>query len=92
MERPKIEWNVVKEFEEKNALVQVSVSDTPQPRYTIRVGRRGREPGVVVSFLVVDSGGRTSLVDTIARLVDLAEQWVIDDAKANRMQARAQGR
>ena len=85
-DRPKITWKVVKEFEEEGILVQVSASETARPRYTMRVGRRG-ENGVI-PYLPVFTEGQgcvrvRSVVDTVGRLLDLAEIYVQGEAQKN---------
>mgnify|MGYP001614709728 CR=1 FL=1 len=85
-DRPKITWKVVKEFEEEGILVQVSASETARPRYTMRVGRRG-ENGVIPYLPVFTEGQGSvrvrSVVDTVGRLLDLAEIYVQGEAQKN---------
>lgn len=82
--RPKITWKIVKEFEENSVVVQVSASDTARPRYTYRIGRRGENGLIPYLQAFVEGQGAVkvrSLVDTIAKLLDEAEQYVQIEAQ-----------
>ncbi len=83
-DKPKLNWNVVKEFEENGILVEVSASDATRTRYTVRIGRRGERGSIPFLPLYTIGQGKVSVVsvvETVSKLLLQAEKFVEEQAQ-----------
>lgn len=85
-DRRKVNWSVVKDFELNGIVVEVSASDTERPRYSVRIGRRGERGTVSFVPLYIEGQGKvrvTSIVDTMSKLLQEAQEFVEEQAQTH---------
>lgn len=78
-------WTVIKEFEADGILVEVSSNDSPRPRHTVRVGRRGERGTIPFLPLFIEGQGKVrvvSVAETVAKLLVEAQNFVEERAQA----------